>query len=451
MKKIKIAILVLGSLLIGKANLYAADIEKVEGSANASPEAASASPGVLPDEGPRDTSAEIDAIRNEIAILKYQYDRSIARTIANSNRSLLIGGTLQNRYSSTTYTSGPATPDASGFTLNSAIISLKGNLFKDYEEGKNFDYVIGLQAAGTAYNFQPTDAYIQYSILPSLDNQKPLLYVQFGQQKKPFGLEATTTEDKMPAINTATFAGGKGLNLSQRDIGILVRGDLAPVVDIGYSYRVPLIEYSIGLFNGSGPNTLDTNKSKDVVARVVLNAPVEYDSDYRGLSFGSSYSNGNQDLTLKNATVLPGQGSRIRYGQDISYVSSPIGFTAEYAIGQDDQVLSGTNQATLIKNNIRSKGYTLTLFYEWGEQFLKNYRAQDRLDDWWPKTYQPFVRFDKWDPNTSVANNETQIITVGFNVFFAQTTKFQVNYSLTDNKATNIKQKDLNLQFQYGF
>ena len=444
MKKIKIAILVLGSLLIGKANLYAADIEKVEG-------AASASPGVLPPEEPHDTAAEIDAIRNEIAILKYQYDRSISRTIANSNRSLLIGGTLQNRYSSTTYTSGSATPDADGFVFNSAILSLKGNLQKDYEEGKNVDYVIGLQAAATAYNFQPTDAYLQYSIFPSLDNQKPLLYVQFGQQKKPFGLEATTTEDKQPAINSAIFAGSKGLNLSQRDIGILVRGDLAPAVDIGYSYRIPLIEYSIGLFNGSGPNTLDTNRSKDVVARVVLNAPVEYDSDFRGLSFGSSYANGNQDLTLKNATVLPGQGSRIRYGQDISYVSSPIGFTAEYAIGQDEQALSGTNQATLIKNSIRSKGYTLTLFYEWGEQFLKNFRSQDRLDDWWPKTYQPFVRLDRWDPNTSVANNETQIITVGFNVFFAQTTKFQVNYSLTDNKATNIKQKDLNLQFQYGF
>ncbi len=480
MSKIKLTMLVLGGLLIGNANLYAAPIPEVDApevtvsgdAVETEPPANTAS--TKEDETPI-TRSELQGVRSEIAVLSDQLTRQLTRTIANSNRALLISGTLQNRYSATTWQNTSPYNITPGFSFNSAILSLSGNLKKDYEEGKNIDYAVGLSAAGsvnptktvtgtntyamtvTAATFQPTDAYLRYSILPSLSIDQPYLYIQLGQQKRPFGVEPQATEDKQPAINLATFSGPTGLNLSARDIGLQLKGDLFPIVDLGYNLRTPTIEYALGVFNGTGPNQLENNRSKDFAARINFNAPVEYNSDFRGLTIGSSFSTGKQDLAVINNPSQfisggSGKASKVRYGGDISYVASPIGFTAEYAVGRDEQALSAKNAyATALTTTTQSSGYTLTLFYEWGEQFQKDYRSQSRSDDWWPKTYQPFVRFDHWDPNTAVAGNETTVLTAGFNFFFAQTTKLQLNYTVSDNKLTNLKENDFILQFQYGF
>jgi len=71
------------------------------------------------------------------------------------------------------------------------------------------------------------------------------------------------------------------------------------------------------------------------------------------------------------------------------------------------------------------------LFYNWGEQFVKGYRAQGRFDDWWPLSIQPFLRWDRWDPNVDVHNDEIDVWSGGINVFFASTTKVQLDGNLT--------------------
>ncbi len=477
MSKRKLTILVLGALLIGNANLRAAETAETEPRQQPVSDS-TAVPFGSEDLSEKDTSeaggnvsqAELDGVRAEIATLRDQLTQRLDKTIANSKRSLSISGSTQTRYSVST------SPNKNGFLFNSAILSLKGYLKRDYEEGKSISYTLGL-GSNTSYNLQPTDAYLQYSIGQSLDIDKPYLNVNIGQQKKNFGLEATTTEDKQPAINLAQFA--SKLGLSARDIGIRFYGDLFPVVDLGYNYRIPLIEYSLGVYNGSGPNTADTNRNKDVEGRIVINAPAGYYSPYRGLALGGSFYRGKQDLAKYTTSITPaypggtftdptptsaslkttptyiidgqGEASKIRYGTDLSYVSAPFGFTAEYVIGKDEKALSGTTLANAVKATTHSKGYTVTLFYEWGEQFYKNSRNQSRNDDWWPTTFQPFLRYDHWDPDTAVASNESNITTLGFNVFFAETTKFQLNYSISDDKAVNLKQNTFAAQFQFGF
>ncbi len=451
MSKRKLTILVLGALLIGNSNLRAAETAETEQRQQPVSDS-TAVPFGSEDLSATDTSeagenvsqAELDGVRAEIATLRDQLTQRLDKTIANSKRSLSISGSTQTRYSVST------SPNKNGFLFNSAILSLKGYLKRDYEEGKSISYTLGL-GSNTSYNLQPTDAYLQYSIGQSLDIDKPYLNVNIGQQKKNFGLEATTTEDKQPAINLAQFA--SKLGLSTRDIGIRLYGDLFPFVDLGYNYRIPLIEYSLGLYNGSGPNTADTNQDKDIEGRVVINAPAGYYSPYRGLALGGSFYRGKQDL-YKGTTLIAngeGQGNKIRYGTDLSYVSAPFGFTTEYVIGKDERALSGTTLAKAVKATTQSKGYTVTLFYEWGEQFYKNSRSQSRNDDWWPTTFQPFLRYDHWDPDTAAANNESNITTLGFNIFFAETTKFQLNYSISDDKAINLKQNTFAAQFQFGF
>ncbi len=452
MSKRKLTILVLGALLIGNANLRAAETAETEPRQQPVSDS-TAVPFGSEDLSEKDTSeaggnvsqAELDGVRAEIATLRDQLTQRLDKTIANSKRSLSISGSTQTRYSVST------SPNKNGFLFNSAILSLKGYLKRDYEEGKSISYTLGLGSNTSTYNLQPTDAYLQYSIGQSLDIDKPYLNVNIGQQKKNFGLEATTTEDKQPAINLAQFA--SKLGLSARDIGIRFYGDLFPVVDLGYNYRIPLIEYSLGLYNGSGPNTADTNQDKDIEGRVVINAPAGYYSPYRGLALGGSFYRGKQDLYKGTTLITKGEGeaTKSRYGTDLSYVSAPFGFTAEYVIGRDEKALSGTTLANAVRATTESKGYTVTLFYEWGEQFYKNSRSQSRNDDWWPTTFQPFLRYDHWDPDTAVANNESNITTLGFNVFFAETTKFQLNYSISDDKAVNLKQNTFAAQFQFGF
>ncbi len=451
MSKRKLTILVLGALLIGNSNLRAAETAETEPRQQPVSDS-TAVPFGSEDLSEKDTSeaggnvsqAELDGVRAEIATLRDQLTQRLDKTIANSKRSLSISGSTQTRYSVST------SPNKNGFLFNSAILSLKGYLKRDYEEGKSISYTLGL-GSNTSYNLQPTDAYLQYSIGQSLDIDKPYLNVNIGQQKKNFGLEATTTEDKQPAINLAQFA--SKLGLSARDIGIRFYGDLFPVVDLGYNYRIPLIEYSLGLYNGSGPNTADTNQDKDIEGRIVINAPAGYYSPYRGLALGGSFYRGKQDLYKGTTLITKGEGEakKIRYGTDLSYVSAPFGFTAEYVIGKDEKALSGLTLANAVRATTESKGYTVTLFYEWGEQFYKNSRNQSRNDDWWPTTFQPFLRYDHWDPDTAVASNESNITTLGFNVFFAETTKFQLNYSISDDKAVNLKQNTFAAQFQFGF
>ncbi len=459
MSKIKFTVLLLGSLLIGNANLQAAAKTSKHVSTERKTEAEVVEKEPAPaiettDDDKLVTQRELQGLNSEVALLRDQLTRQLDRNIANSARSLTISGILQNRYTGVTSSNVPQA--SNGFSFGSAaVVSFSGALKKDYDEGRNLTYVFSLNGAIAPYNVQPNDVYLQYSIFQSLDPEKSTLNFVFGQQKKPFGLEPQVGEDKTPAANTAIFAGGSGLNLAARDFGIQFKGDFFPAYDAGYNYRVPFIEYAVGLYNGSGANATDTNKSKDVVARIALNAPVDYSSDFRGLTFGSSIYTGKKDLALNNGgTLITGGGgsaSRVRYGQDISYVSSPIGFTAEYAVGRDESALSGTTIANAVKSTTESRGYTLTLFYQWGEQFLKLARNEDRLDDWWPKTYQPFIRIDHWDPNTAISGNETSIVTYGFNLFFAQTTKLQLNYNVSNIRATNTKANQFIAQFQFGF
>ena len=54
--------------------------------------------------------------------------------------------------------------------------------------------------------------------------------------------------------------------------------------------------------------------------------------------------------------------------------------------------------------------------------------------------------------DTSVANSRVEIWTGGVNVFFAETTKFQLNYNRRDDKTNKLgASNELLAQVQFGF
>jgi hypothetical protein len=434
MNKNNLKILLLGTLLFGSASLQAARAEEAGQPDSSEQHVVTAAPNDTPV-----TRDELEGVRSELATLQERLDRTYERNTAQTSRPLFFTGTAQLRYtqSQARYAAGGGNTNdhQSGLSLNALILNFQGNLKRDFEEGRNINYLFslvtpsGLNANGTNdYTVRPLDAYVSYYILPSLDPEKSLLSVVIGQQKKPFGLEALATEDKKPTIISAQSA--TNLSLDPRDIGVVVKGDLFPHYDGGYRYRVAAVEYSIGVLNGTGPNATDNNGHKDISGRLVFNAPVGYSSIFRGLSVGSSYYNGKSWSGTADV-------DKKRWGADVAYVNTPIGFTYEYVHGQDAAV--------------KEKGSTLTIFYNYGEQFISGYKAQDRYDDWYPSTVQPFVRFDWWDPNTNVAGNRTEITTIGLNWFLAQTTKLQLNYRIVNDETYTTAKNAFLAQVQYSF
>jgi hypothetical protein len=313
------------------------------------------------------------------------------------------------------------------------------------------------------------DANIVYSVLPTVDRETPALTITLGQQLLPFGLEASATEELKPVIRNALFTGSSfapgaknaptGLGLA-REIGLIVRGDLFPWLDYGYNYRAALIQYTLGIVNGNGINTPDDNDKKDLIGRLALTVPSDYNSWLRQLTVGGTVYYGKRNLYLADdAKTLSGIGNKSRYGLDVYYNHWPFGATYEYVVGVDTATY-GTTLADPKRRSVISQSHTGTLFLSFGEQFVSGFRNQGRYDDWWPKTWQPFARFDTFLRDKTTKERVT-VVTGGLNVFFAETTKFQLNYNwrrddrvMNDAKTIAVLRHpshEVLVQFQYGF
>jgi hypothetical protein len=444
------------------------------------------------------TKADILGIRTDLENYKYDQSRSDDRTRASTTRNTKITGTValraswqspgQNAGVANGATGGGTTYQAdartSNFDVNLATLNFTGNLFRDYSEGKNLTYALGF-AYGSNFAGSPssatsaartlgvasangsqlnlTNASLAYSFFPTnggIEDEKGAL--TFGQQLLPFGLEAQADEEVRPVINSAQFTSAlSGINT--RQIGLIYRGDSFVTVDWTNNYRSALLEYAFGIVNGSGPNKSDNNSQKDIIARLAVTVPADYNSWLRQLKLGVSYYEGNNNLVNNNTTNAVQVGKSKRKGFDVNWTHLPYSIAYEYAEGEDEAFSNATGAVT---NNSpifikKSRGQYINLGYTWGEQFLASEKSLAKYDDFWPKSYQLFFRYDQFDADTrdSAVGDKTNIATLGLNVFFAETTKLQFNYLVTQNDAptsgyTIDRPKDtkgVQVQFQYGF
>jgi sulfonate transport system substrate-binding protein len=62
------------------------------------------------------------------------------------------------------------------------------------------------------------------------------------------------------------------------------------------------------------------------------------------------------------------------------------------------------------------------------------------------------VRWDRFDPDRHVGGDRQDIVTPGFNIFFAETTKLQLNYQAKfEERGHHVKNDVFQAQIQYGF
>jgi len=421
---------------------------------------------------------DLNGLRTDVENFKFQWQRERDIHTAITTRFLQLGGNIQARFwwIDDATTSPTVNKRKSAFDVPTAQINLTGSLYRDYEEGRNLTYAVSFgisqqQNSNNAWlNLQ--NANVAYSFLPTANGpEAPQLTLTVGQQLLPFGLEAQASEELRPVIRNALFtqnatANGGGLGLTRREVGAIVRGDLFPLVDFGYNFRVPVLAYALGVVNGTGANNPDDNNKKDLIGRLAFTVPTEFNSWLRQFTVGGTVYYGKQNVTIPNATaggtpVIVGTGKRERYGLDVYYNHWPFGVTYEFIVGKDESA-SGKTKETAVRYVRESIGHTATFFLSFGEQFVQSFRNQGRFDDWWPKTYQPFVRVDTFNYDKNKPHDVVTTYTGGFNLFFAETTKFQLNYNLrwdsttADYKATPTAVKtgwthEALAQIQFGF
>jgi len=440
--------------------------EQAPGAAPPAAAAAEAAPGEPPAdwEPPLDVTFELQSIREDhqglqtdVENFKFQWQRERDLHTAQTTRGLLITGVVQGRFGYIDQDTSSATVYGrrSGFDIGSAIVGFSGNLFRDYEEGRNLTYSLRYgaspQTAGNSF-LNLLDANIQYSVLPTVDRESPALTVTLGQQLLPFGLEVPANEELKPVIRNAEFSTNATLGLGRRDIGLIVRGDLFSQMDFGYNYRQALITYAFGVVNGAGPNTNDDNDWKDVIARLAFTVPCGFNSWLRQITIGATGYWGKRNTNLADdAKTLSGKGSKERYGIDFYYNHWPFGLTYEFILAKDTLTL-GKTLVDPQRRDVIARAHTATFFLSFGEQFVAGFRNQGRFDDWWPKTWQPFVRWDTLNRDVDTNGQEVHILTLGLNLFFAETTKLQVNYShRRDETNKNGPSNELFTQVQFGF
>ena len=282
------------------------------------------------------------------------------------------------------------------FYFNRARIGVVGSIPYD------FSYYVLTEFSPTKGGPYLLDAFITYKRFD------PYFKVSLGQFKSPFGLELTTPCQALYTVDRSRFV--NELASPFRDLGIMFLGSTGELFG-----KKDLIAYRIAITNGTGKNVMDDNEFKDYMGRIII-SPLDW------LHIGGSYRYGKQ--TPVKEELDPDE--RTRWGVDLSLEKANFIFQAEYIQGLDkgsSEVGGGCGSTpTIVLGDFKKSGYMAQILY---------------MTPW---NFQPVVKFESYDPNIKIGDgnpddvegaydyDKQQDFTFGFNYFFAETVRLQMNY-----------------------
>jgi len=338
------------------------------------------------------SQTQADSIRADAALLQQQTDASRKSFFVTAARQMQLTGYSQIRYQ--------AFQDRgkhNSFDIRRARVDLKGSITPFFSYRLQADLVDKPKMI---------DAYGEIKLADYFS-------ITAGQFKIPFSMENLTSSNKLEMIDRsqaveALVARSKDVigNQNGRDMGMQAGGTFLKVNNI------PVIEYRIGVFNGSGINVADTaNNEKDISGRLVI-TPI------KGLSFGCSIYNG-WDKAIKPDVAGKSQ-TRNRVGGELSYIVSSFSLKAEYISGKDGK----TN---------RSGWYVQAGYFVI------------------PQKLQILGKYDVYDPNTSTGSNLSTNYVFGANYNFNSWSRLQAFYTIRQEQGPAISNNYLAVQYQIGF
>jgi len=271
-----------------------------------------------------------------------------------------------------------------GFSIHRMRLSLTGDILK------NIKFRLQVDAVKTSILL---DAYVDFAFHAAAA-------VRIGQFKVPFSMESLASDPDVDTIDRSQvvnkLAPGFDIGTNGRDIGAMLSGKAA------------FLEYSLGVFNGSGINKADTDNKKDWAARLLVH-PASF------LALGASAYDGQTVPSAGAAAV-----KRARLGLEAALLYQDLSLKGEFIQGQDADTMR--------------QGW----YVQGGYFFL-------------PKTLQAIVKFDSYDPNRNAALDRTDLWVFGLNWFLGGPTKLQVNYVWSRDESGKTVNKALQVQFQAGF
>ena len=299
------------------------------------------------------------------------------------------------------------------FLWNRARLGVTGNIPYDFQ----YYAVAELSPSFTGQPFL-LDAYISY-------NRYKWVRMALGQFKSPFSLELQTPCHKLNTIDRARVV--VELAAPLRDMGFMVFGGT----------ETTLIKYQLAVMNGTGLNTFDDNGGKDYVSRVVLQPFKEK----KYLAIGGNFRYGTSAPAAADATS---DDWRMRWGVEGNLRYKNITLQGEYIYGEDvgSYMVGGGcgGPGEIVEGSIERQGWYFTAMY------MTNWR------------FQPVLKYEYYDSDISKSDQFSYVTTIGFNYFFNDWTRLQVNYMLVDSYQTIESQLGhmildnlLMIQFQASF
>jgi hypothetical protein len=233
--------------------------------------------------------------------------------------------------------------------------------------GEDFSYLLDIDAAASTDILR--NASITYRSLP--------FNITAGQFVAPFSYAVLAAPPDWHTIE---------LPVNSSMVPTFVRG-----VMIDSSLNENKFYYAAALVNGTGTNTDDDNKAKDVVGRIVFK-PLD------ALSMGVSYQTGEQGLSATGSY----EGHRIRQGVMFVYEPDRFSLLGEY----------------VSQNSGRTGTLSDVLSYTW--HLTGAYMLFPGI--------QGVLQYSQSEPDQGTAGDVETVTTVGCNLIFNEKCKLQVNY-----------------------
>ena len=169
--------------------------------------------------------------------------------------------------------SGTTDEATSSFNIMSVRLILNGEIGPRVEYKFHFEFI----------NPKLIDAFVKYKIHPAFN-------LQAGQFHTNFSLEGPMVPLDLESIDYSAIVKAVCMQTHDtRDIGVAAYGTA------GQRDGWSLVEYCAGVYNGEGKNKIDSNKSKDIVARLKINPT-------RQLTISGSFGYGERGETYVHNT-----------------------------------------------------------------------------------------------------------------------------------------------------
>ena len=290
------------------------------------------------------------------------------------------------------------------FKFKRARIGARGTFYKDFSYYFMLETSPFIGSSGDAYLM---DAFVTY-------NADNWARISIGSYKQPFSLDVATPCHSLTTIERSIVA--DQLVAPQRDFGIAVFG--------GNKYNK--LNYAVALMNGNGiggANPKDTNTKKDIIGRATYKI-TNFLTVGGSFRFGYPIPNNNED-------------DRTTLGGEFLLELDKLAVQAEYIYDEGAYFLGagGGCGADPIPLGEKRDGAYMMASYSVNEKF------------------QPVLKYEFFDPDLDLKDDGTyqERMTIGFNYFFNDKVRFQLNYLANIETVINVDNDALLAQAQIKF